>query len=173
MSENQEKFLVSDGNGVKEVPVELKDHSKDPKLTDEKFKELAAEEDKIPGGLSVAGDLRKRTDLEKEVDAEIIAKGKDAVHDFDESQAIVVPAKKRGRPAKKVAAEVKPEKIWYCSTCRETISDKNVMKIGAGPNRWAVFCPQCQRSFGFQDEAVVKIVEKLIKDNPTGKNEKA
>lgn len=114
---------------------------------------------------------RERTELEKEVDAEIIAKGKDAVNDFDESSAITVtPKKKRGRPAKKVATEeVAPPKEWYCSTCRENINDKNVMKIGAGLNRWAVFCPQCQRSFGFQDQSMHDKVADFIKNNPTGK----
>lgn len=98
--------------------------------------------------------------------------------------------KKRGRPAKKtlVPVEVRTstaepsavtesvpvedvvaEKEWYCSTCRENISDKNVMKIGAGSDRWAVFCPQCQRSFGFIDQAVLDKVADLIKNNPTGK----
>lgn len=98
--------------------------------------------------------------------------------------------KKRGRPAKKaiVPVEVKEsldtpsavtediptedvvaEKEWYCSTCRENIADKNVMKIGAGVDRWAVFCPQCQRSFGFVDQAVLNAVADLIKNNPTGK----
>ena len=65
--------------------------------------------------------------------------------------------------------EVPEEREWYCSTCRENISDKNVMKIGAGDNRWAVFCPQCQRSFGFQDQEVLDKVAELIKNNPTGK----
>jgi len=148
MSKNKDFGLTNSGDKVVPVPVELKDHSKDPVLTPPK---------------------PERTELEREVDAEIIAKGKDAIKDFDESQAIVVPAKKRGRPAKKVVAEVKPEKIWYCSTCRETISDKNVMKIGAGTNRWAVFCPQCQRSFGFLDQEVQNKVAALIKNNPTGK----
>jgi hypothetical protein len=65
--------------------------------------------------------------------------------------------------------DVVAEREWYCSTCRENISDKNVMKIGAGTDRWAVFCPQCQRSFGFIDQAVLDKVAELIKNNPTGK----
>ncbi len=65
--------------------------------------------------------------------------------------------------------DVVAEREWYCSTCRENIADKNVMKIGAGSDRWAVFCPQCQRSFGFLDQAVVDKVAELIKNNPTGK----
>ena len=65
--------------------------------------------------------------------------------------------------------EIPEEREWYCSTCRENISDKNVMKIGAGENRWAVFCPQCQRSFGFQDQLVLDTVADMIKNNPTGK----
>lgn len=101
------------------------------------------------------------------------------------------PKKKRGRPAKVktvVPVEVREstatpsavtesvpveeeveEREWYCSTCRENIADKNVMKIGAGDDRWAVFCPQCQRSFGFLDQAVLDKVADLIKNNPTGK----
>jgi hypothetical protein len=79
----------------------------------------------------------------------------------------LVAKRKRGRP-KKVVTEVKPEKIWYCSTCRETISDKNVMRIGAGDNgRNAVFCPQCTRSFGFEQPDVDAKVADLIKNNPT------
>jgi len=99
------------------------------------------------------------------------------------------PKKKRGRPAKNITPvevrtstaepsavtesvpveDVVAEREWYCSTCRENISDKNVMKIGAGDNRFAVFCPQCQRSFGFQDQEVLDKVAFLIKNNPTGK----
>ncbi len=37
--------------------------------------------------------IRKRTPLEREVDQELISKGKDVVKDFDESQALHVPAK--------------------------------------------------------------------------------
>jgi hypothetical protein len=99
-----------------------------------------------------------------------------------------IEKKKRGRPAKRSltppqgVAEVAPveevvektDKEWYCSTCRETISDKNVMRIGAGDNgRCAVFCPQCQRSFGFEDKDLQDKVAALIKDNPTGKSAKA
>lgn len=104
--------------------------------------------------------------------------------------APAAPKKKRGRPAKKTLAPVEvrtsiaepsavtesvpvedvvAEREWYCSTCRENIADRNVMKIGAGNDRWAVFCPQCQRSFGFLDQAVVDKVAELIKNNPTGK----
>ena len=39
--------------------------------------------------------IRKRTLLEREVDRELISKGKDALKDFDESQAFYVPGKKR------------------------------------------------------------------------------
>jgi len=125
MSEENKDFgLTNAGDSVVPVPVELKDHSKDPTL--------------IP--------------VVKEEVVEPVEK------------------KKRGRPAKKAAEEVKPEKIWYCSTCRETISNKNVMRIGAGDNgRCAVFCPQCTRSFGFEDQVLQDTVAKLIKDNPTGK----
>lgn len=106
--------------------------------------------------------------------------------------APVVPApkKKRGRPAKAVIAPVEVrtstaepsavtesvpvsepvvEREWYCSTCRENFSDKEAMKMGAGDNRFAVFCPQCQRSLGFQDQVMLDTVAALIKNNPTGK----
>ena len=39
--------------------------------------------------------IRKRTPLEREVDRELISKGKDALKDFDESQALHVPGRKR------------------------------------------------------------------------------
>ena len=39
--------------------------------------------------------IRKRTPLEREVDRELISKGKDVVKDFDESQALHVPGRKR------------------------------------------------------------------------------
>ena len=81
-------------------------------------------------------------------------------------EAPVIEKRKRGRP-RKVVEEVVPEREWYCSTCRETIADHNAMKIGVGTNRWAVFCPQCQRSFGFLDQAMLDKVAKLIRDNPT------
>lgn len=121
---SEEFGLTNSGDGVVPVPVELKDHSKDPVLVP-----VAKEEVVVPP-------------IEK---------------------------KKRGRPTKKVAEEVKPEKIWYCSTCRETISNSNIMRIGAGENRCAVFCPQCQRSFGFEDQAMLDKVAGFIRDNPTGK----
>jgi len=38
---------------------------------------------------------RVRTALEREVDQELISKGKDALKDFDESQALHVPGRKR------------------------------------------------------------------------------
>ena len=40
---------------------------------------------------------RVRTALDREVDQELISEGKDALKDFDESQAFHVPAKGRGR----------------------------------------------------------------------------
>lgn len=101
---------------------------------------------------------------------------------FVVESVIPVEKKKRGRPAKTVTTvvtetvpvepikEIKSEKEWYCSTCRETIGDKNVMRIGAGDNgRCAVFCPQCCKSLGFLDPVVLETVARLIKDNPTGK----
>jgi len=81
----------------------------------------------------------------------------------------LVAKRKRGRPRKVVTEEAKPPRQWYCSTCRETIADHNVMKIGAGDKRYAVFCPQCCKSLGFLDPAVLETVAKLIRDNPTGK----
>lgn len=147
---SEEYGLTNAGDGVVPVPVELKDHSKDPKLTDDQTETL-----------------KRRAEHEDATTKDVI--GPMAISPELLSQA----KKKRGRPAKKAAEEVKPEKIWYCSTCRETISDHNVMKIGAGTNRWAVFCPQCQRSFGFQDQEVLDKVADLVKNNPTGKNAKA
>lgn len=113
-----EEFIVGDGDAAKLVPVELKDHSKDP----------------------VIAELKK--------------------------EAPVIEKKKRGRP-KKVAE--KPLREFYCSTCREVISELNVMKIGCGPNRAALFCPQCQRSLGFFQPDLDEKVADLIKNNPTGK----
>jgi len=95
---------------------------------------------------------------------------------FDATQADVIPAKVKRKYTKKVTEiaevpEVKEEveMTWYCSTCKENIGDKEVMKIGAGENRSAVFCPMCQRSFGFQDPVVMETVARIIRDNPTGK----
>ena len=42
---------------------------------------------------------RIRTALDREVDQELISKGKDVLKDFDESRALYVPAKRR-RPAR-------------------------------------------------------------------------
>lgn len=39
-----------------------------------------------------------RTALDREVDQELISKGKDVLKDFDESQALYVPAKRRKEP---------------------------------------------------------------------------
>jgi len=108
----------------------------------------------------------------------------------ESKEPTLAPKKKRGRPAKNTLTPVEvrtstaepsavtesvpvedvvAEREWYCSTCRENIADKNVMRIGAGTDRWAVFCPQCQRSFGFVDQVVLDKVAELIKNNPTGK----
>lgn len=84
-----------------------------------------------------------------------------------------------GRPKgskNKVKKEPKvelPVRKWRCATCQEVFDDKNVMKIGAGTNRYAVFCPMCQKSLGFEDPVVLDTVAALIKNNPTGKNAKA
>jgi hypothetical protein len=113
--------------------------------------------------------------------AEEAHKEQEQVLQKQESSVSVIPVekKKRGRPAKKAVqavavveepvSEEAPARTWYCSTCKETIEDKFVMKLAAGPERWAVFCPTCQRSFGFLDQAVLDKVADLIKNNPTGK----
>jgi hypothetical protein len=60
------------------------------------------------------------------------------------------------------------EREWYCATCRETIPDSQVMKMGAGDNgRAAIFCCYCQKSLGFLQPDVDTIVDNLIKNNPT------
>lgn len=123
---SEEQFIIEDGKGAKLVPVETKDHSKDPVL--------------VP-----------------EVKAEIP----------------LVEKKKRGRPSKKVISEVKPVREWYCSTCREHYSDSSVMKMGAGTNRYAVFCPNDQKFLSYVDEVVQKTVKDWADNNPTGKNAKA
>ena len=137
---SEEKFIVEGGNGPELKSVEMKDHSADPKLTDEKVKKQAEHETNTTK--SVTGPLA--------ISPEFLAK-----------------AKKRGRP-KKVES-----KQWRCSTCREVFDDAGVMKIGAGTNRYAVFCPNCQKSLGFEDQVVLDTVAALIKNNPTGKNAKA
>lgn len=149
MSDNKEFGLTTGGAGdIQKVAIELKDHSHDPVLLPENPSE--------------------RTELEKEVDAEIIAKGAAAVDDFDASESITVTPKKRGRPAKKEIVPV----AFPCKSCGEMITDRNIMKIGAGKDRFAAFCPFCQRSLGFIDEAFQTKVTDLVKNNPTGKDEK-
>jgi hypothetical protein len=106
---------------------------------------------------------RERTELEKEVDQEIIAKGEKAVEDFDETQTITIPAKKkRGRPKKVVIRE------FYCATCREKYLETTVMKMPAGDNRAAIFCPSCSKSLGFFQPDVDEKIAKLHK-NPSKK----
>jgi hypothetical protein len=91
-------------------------------------------------------------------------------------ELLAAPKKKRAynRKVKPVAVApvvVQPEaeREWYCATCRETISDRQVMRMGAGDNRFAVFCPTCQKSFGFEDKIMHETVAGWIKNNPTGK----
>lgn len=118
---------------------------------------------------------RKRTTLEKQVDAEIIAKGPEAAKDFDHTKAITVtPKVKRTRKAKVVigvdpAAPGTEETVvsFKCKSCDELITSKNVMKIGAGKDRYAAFCPFCQRSLGFIDEVFQNRVRHIIETNPT------
>ena len=78
--------------------------------------------------------------------------------------APVVDKKKRGRPKKAAAV-----REFYCSTCRETHSELVVMKMPAGDNRWAIFCPNCQKNLTFLQPDLDKKVSDLIKNNPTGK----
>ena len=94
-----------------------------------------------------------------------------------------VEKKKRGRPAKRSlkpiegAVEVAPveeveeklDKEWYCSTCRERYTDSSVMKMGAGTNRYAVFCPSCTKFLNYVDEVVQNTVKDWVDNNPTGK----
>lgn len=154
-------------SGVQPIKVEKKEPTLS-KMSDDRVKELAAAEDAVPEITVVSPTLR--SELEKEVDAEIIAKGADAVNDFDASQAIVVTPKKKRRAAKK-EAELVPVS-FPCKSCGEMITDRNVMKIGAGTDRYAVFCPFCQRSLGFIDEVFQQKVLDLATNNPTGKDEK-
>ena len=139
---SEEKFIVGDADGPKLVPVETKDHSKEPKLMNDE-------------------QLRKHAEHEAETTKEVI--GPMAI-----SPELLKKAK-RGRPKK----ENKPARNWRCGTCQEVFDDKNVMKIGAGTNRYAVFCPICQKSLGFEDPVVLETVDALIKNNPTGKNVQA
>jgi len=134
-------------------------------------------------GLTNSGDKVVQVPVEKKEPNLVPIVKKDVTQtaeEFVKNIPPVIEKKKRGRP-KKVATVVKatapvvvepakPEpRTWHCSSCQEDFNDKNVMKIGAGTNRWAVFCPQCQRSFGFQDQEVLNKVAALIKNNPTGK----
>jgi hypothetical protein len=43
------------------------------------------------------------------------------------------------------------------------------MKMPAGENRWAIFCPNCQKNLTFLQPDLDKKVSDLIKNNPTGK----
>jgi hypothetical protein len=118
-----EEFIVGDGDQAKLVPVELKDHSKDP----------------------VIADLVKEMEKQTGVPAELLSP--------------VVEKKKRGRPKKTAAI-----REYYCSTCREKYDDLTVMKMGAGEGRFAIFCPQDQRSLGFSDFAADEKMAKLLKN---------
>ena len=115
--------IVNEGDQAKLVPVVLKDHSKDPVITD----------------------LVKEMEKQTGVPAELVAS--------------VVEKKKRGRPKK--AAVVRE---YYCSTCQEKYDDLTVMKMGAGEGRYAIFCPQDQRSLGFSDFAADEKMAKLLKN---------
>lgn len=144
---SEEKFITEGGNGPELRPVEQKDHSADPKLADEKWlREKAKIEEETTKG--VVGPMACSPEIYK------------AVKEANTK-------KKAGRPKKKVE---EPARKWRCGTCQEIFEDKHVMKIGAGDNRYAVFCPYCQKSLGFQDQTVLDTVADLIKNNPTGKN---
>jgi hypothetical protein len=135
-------------------------------VNDDNFKKMAAHEEATTK--DVVGPMA--------ISPELLAKAKKKRPYNRKVKTTLAPVEVRTSTAEPSAVtesvpveEVPEEREWYCSTCRENISDKNVMKIGAGDNRWAVFCPQCQRSFGFQDQAVIDKVAELIKNNPTGK----
>ncbi len=159
---SDEQFIVNEGNGAKLVPVEAKEPTL---MSDAKLKEMAEHEAETTK--NVTGPLA--------ISPELLAKAKKK-RPYNRKPKTLTPVEVRTSTAEPSAVtesvpeqEVPEEREWYCSTCRENISDKNVMKIGAGDNRWAVFCPQCQRSFGFQDQAVIDKVAEFIKNNPTGK----
>lgn len=95
---------------------------------------------------------------------------------FATTSVLPVEKKKRGRPSKKhIGVDLANSESdvtvreFRCATCRELIHEKNLMKIGAGDNRWAIFCPYCQKSLGFLDQAMLDKVQALIDNNPTGK----
>ena len=147
---SEEKFIREGGNGPELAPVENKDHSADPKLmSDEQLRKHA--EFETEATKNCVGPLACSPEIYK------------AVKEANTK-------KKAGRPKKKIE---EPAVKWRCGTCQEHFDDKQVMKIGAGDNRFAVFCPNCQKSLGFQDQAVLDTVADLIKNNPTGKNAKA
>lgn len=84
---------------------------------------------------------------------------KDPVIAEPEKEVPVVEKKKRGRPKKAAAI-----REYYCSTCREKYDDLTVMKMGAGDERFAIFCPNCQKALGFNDVAANEKMAKLLKN---------
>lgn len=158
----RESGYTNDGiDGVKAIPVE----SKEPTL------------------VSTPAEMGK-PDARKETLKELV------VYD-QEININEPPKKKRGRPSKKflelvkeedkieggltaispkLLKEVTPVREWYCSTCREVVNEKTIMKIGTGDSgRYAAFCGMCQRSLGFIQPDLDEKVANLIKNNPTGK----
>ncbi len=117
-------------------------------MNDDKFKEMAAHEEATTK--DVVGPMA--------ISPELLAAEPKKKRAYNRKPKVVAPV-----------AEVVEERTWHCSTCREDIPDSTVMKIGAGENRYAVFCPMCQRSFGFEDKVMHETVAGWIKNNPTGK----
>src|SRR5579863_8094429 len=59
---------------------------------------------------------------------------------------VSVVKKKRGRKPKVATPVVEtPLRDFYCATCRERHSELEVMKVAAGEDRSAIFCPNCQK----------------------------
>lgn len=82
----------------------------------------------------------------------------------------IVAKKKLGRPKKVVTVhEEVVVRQFRCSTCQESFDDTAIMRLAAGENRYAAFCPNCQKSMGFVDEAFQQKISDLITNNPTGK----
>jgi hypothetical protein len=118
MSE-KEFGIVNNGDAAQLIPVELKDHSKDPVIVSEV-----------------------------------------------KVEAPVVEKRKRGRP-KKVTVDVKPVREFYCSTCRERFLENSIVKMQAGDNRYAAFCPGCTKFLSYVDEVMQNTVKGWIENNPT------
>jgi hypothetical protein len=159
---SQDNFIAGDADGPKLVPVE----AKEPTLvSDEQLKRLKRRaEHEAETTKDVVGPMV--------ISPELLAKMKKKRPYNRKPKVIPVEVKTSATEPSAVTESVPVEEApvereWYCSTCRENISDKDVMRIGAGDNRSAIFCPNCQRSFGFQDKVVADKIAELIKNNPT------